>query len=60
MNPLVVLGAMTFLGVGLAAPLWLALGGRIPVVPSHAHPRATLAAGAAVALNWVWLVASGV
>ncbi|HEX4823149.1 MAG TPA: DUF2752 domain-containing protein [Candidatus Polarisedimenticolaceae bacterium] len=60
MNPLAALGAAGFVAGGLLAPLWLVLGGGIPVVPHRPHPAFLAGAAAAVALNWAWLVASGV
>jgi len=60
MNPLAALVAVSFVGAGLLAPLWVALGGRIPEVPSRTRPAWVAAVSAVVVANWAWLVASGV
>ena len=60
MNPLATIGVVGFVLGGLAAPLWLALVGRVPMAPPGPRPAWAIAAVAAVVLNWAWLVASGV
>lgn len=57
-NPLAAAGAAVFVAVGLVAPVWVAAGGRVPVVAPK--PLWSAAAAAAVAANWAWLVVSGV
>ena len=59
-NPLVATGASVFLAGGLTAPAWLAAGGRVPVIDASPRPGWLAAAAAAIAANWVWLVAHGV
>lgn len=59
-NPLATLAGSMFLTGGLAAPVWLACGGRAPSLPSRLRPvGAALVAGGFLA-NWAWLCASGV
>jgi uncharacterized protein DUF2752 len=60
MNPLAAIAAVGFVLAGLAAPLWVAAGAPVPDLQARLRPAWTLAAAAAVALNWAWLVASGV
>jgi len=60
LNPAAACAAVAFVAFGLAAPAWLACGGRAPCVASR-PPVAWIAAFAAVFLaNWAWLFASGV
>ena len=60
LNPLAALAASVFMVAGLAAPLWLAAGGRLPVVDSKRRPGWLVAGAAAMMANWAWLYASGV
>lgn len=59
-NPLAAAGAMAFVGGGLAAPVWLALGGPALTLAGRPRPLAVAAAAALFAANWIWLAASGV
>jgi len=59
-NPLAAGGTMAFVSCGVAAPVWLAVGGRIPVVESKLRPGWLAALAVAVLANWAWLCASGV
>lgn len=59
-NPLAAVGAIAFVALGAAAPVWLAAGGRIPVISPAPKPVWLAAFASAVAANWAWLVASGV
>ena len=59
-NPLAVLSASAFVIAGLAAPVWLAAGGRSPVLDSRRRPGWLAAGMAAVVANWAWLYVSGV
>jgi hypothetical protein len=59
-NPLAASVAVLFVALGLAAPVWLAAGGRIPVVESRFRPGWLAAVAVAVLANWAWLYASGV
>jgi hypothetical protein len=59
-NPLATCGAIGFLAFGIAAPLWLAAGGEVPVLASKPRPSWLVATATAVAANWVWLAVSGV
>jgi hypothetical protein len=59
-NPLAAITASAFVVAGLAAPLWLAGGGRLPVVDSGWRPGWLAAGAAAMMANWAWLYASGV
>ena len=55
-NPLAALGAALLLAGGLAAPLWLAAGGRVPQLPRVLPLPWRLAAGAMLAGNWLFVV----
>ena len=59
-NPLAASGALGFVVLGFAAPLWFALGGRVLVIASRPRPIWIVAATSLVAANWVWLAVSGV
>ena len=59
-NPLSTCGAFAFLAGGLAAPAWLACGGRAPCFAMHARPIWIGALAAAFLANWAWLVTVGV
>ena len=60
MNPLATAGVVAFGVGGLGAPLWLRLGGAVPV-PSPGPKRGWMIAAALLVLsNWGWLVATGV
>jgi hypothetical protein len=59
-NPLAVLAECSFLLGGLAAPLYLALGGKLPVLPKPLPGWLRGAAVAVIFVNWVWLIARGV
>ena len=60
MNPLAFAAASCFLVAGLAAPAWIAFGGRVPVPSPGPKWGWGLAAAAGLGLNWAWLVATGV
>lgn len=60
MNPLAAGAAVAFVAGGLVAPLWLGLGGLVPVVPAQPRPAWALATFAMVTTNWAWLWASSV
>ena len=60
LNPLAAGGAIGFVVLGLAAPLWLAVGGRLPVLPSKPRPLWLALAASVLAANWLWLAVSGV
>jgi hypothetical protein len=55
-NPLVAAAAIAFVAGGLAAPVWIALGGRTPSLTSLS-PRVRAAILAGVALSWIWVAA---
>jgi len=55
-NPLTVLAMGAFEIGGIAAPLWLAAGGRVPVLEGRLPWWARFGALALVLLNWVYLV----
>lgn len=59
-NPLTASAATGFVAMGLAAPLWLAAGGFVPVVASKPRPGWAALAGSLIAANWAWLACSGV
>jgi len=59
-NPLAASGAMAFIAGGLVAPLWLACGGRAPVIAAPHAPRWRAAAALIVVANWAWLAFAGV
>jgi hypothetical protein len=59
-NPLAACAAIGFVALGVAAPIWLAAGGRVPVVPAKPRPAWLAAAASVLAANWVWLAVSGV
>lgn len=60
MNPLATIGASGFLVAGLAAPAWLACGGRAPSLAIGSRPGWIGVLAAAILANWAWLVAAGV
>jgi hypothetical protein len=59
-NPLAASAAAGFVVCGIAAPLWLAAGGRVPVIVSKPRPVGLALAVSVVGGNWVWVVYSGV
>lgn len=59
-NPLTACCAGGFVVGGIAAPAWLALGGRVPEFTSKPRPGWIAFLAITVAANWAWLVASGV
>ena len=59
-NPLATLGLVGFVSGGLAAPLWMALGGGVPQVPSVPSLRWRLGMAAAILFNWIYLLGRGV
>ena len=59
-NPLAAGGTIAFVTCGVVAPIWLAFGGRVPVVASRFRPGWLAAAAAMMIANWAWLYASGV
>jgi hypothetical protein len=60
MNPLSFTTAAAFLILGVAAPAWIALAGRVPEPSPGPKWGWGLAAAAGLGLNWAWLVATGV
>jgi len=59
-NPLAAAGGAVFVIGGVAAPLWIAAGGRIPEIPSPLPVRWRLLAAGVLAANWVYLIVRGV
>ena len=59
-NPLAACGVAAFALGGIAAPLWLACGAKVPVFASRTRPAWLAVLAAAGLANWVWLVAAGV
>jgi hypothetical protein len=59
-NPLTAIATTGFVACGLAAPLWLAAGGSVPVIGSRLRPGFIAAAAAILAANWAWLLVSGI
>ena len=59
-NPLSTAGVVAFVCGGAGAPVWLALGGAVPVPGPGPKPLWIAAAAAMLLANWGWLVASGV
>jgi hypothetical protein len=59
-NPLAAAGAGAFVVAGLAAPVWLLAGGRVPAVDPKGRPGWLAAAAVAMIANWAWLCVSGV
>jgi hypothetical protein len=55
-NPLAAVAAALFVAGGLAAPLWLAAFRRVPDVPRVPPLPWRLAAGAALAGNWIFVI----
>ena len=60
MNPLATAGVVAFGAGGLGAPLWLSLGGAVPVPSPGPKPGWMISAALLVLSNWGWLVATGV
>lgn len=56
-NPLVTLAAIAFLVVGLAAPVWVRSGGRIPGLSSTPPIPARIAIALGLMGNWAYVVA---
>ena len=59
-NPLVTSAIAVFEVGGLAAPFWLAAGGRVPVLSPRLPRWVKIAIVAAILLDWLWLVLRGV
>jgi Protein of unknown function (DUF2752) len=59
-NPLATCAAVGFVVGGIAAPVWLAAGGLVPVIASKPRPVGLAFALSIVGANWAWLVYSGV
>jgi hypothetical protein len=59
-NPLAAGGTIAFVSCGIAAPMWLAAGGLVPVTEARPRPAWFAAAAAAIIANWAWLYVSGV
>jgi hypothetical protein len=59
-NPLATAGLLAFALGGVAAPVWLRLGGAVPVPEPGPKPGWLAAAALLILANWGWLVASGV
>ncbi len=59
-NPLTTTSAAGFVGLGLAAPVWFALGGMRPALDPGAKPRLMVLVAAIVVANWVWLFVHGI
>jgi hypothetical protein len=57
-NPLATLGVAGALAAGLAAPLWIRAGGKLPVLTRRGRRWVLWTLVAAVAANWVYLVGS--
>jgi Protein of unknown function (DUF2752) len=60
MNPLATASAVAFFLGGVVAPVWLALGGRVPVVTPGPKPAWIVLVTIAVIANWGWLIAARV
>lgn len=56
LNPLATLAGVGFVLGGVAAPLWIQLGGPIPDLPARWPLWGRLGVLGAILLNWVWLV----
>jgi hypothetical protein len=59
-NPLSTVAVVGLLAAGIAAPLWIRAGGKIPVLTRRARRGALWSLVAAVAANWVYLALSRV
>jgi hypothetical protein len=59
-NPLVTLAAIAFVVIGLAAPAWVRLGGRVPDLRTAPSIRLRIAIASGLAGNWLYLIARGV
>lgn len=55
-NPLAALAEVAFLAGGLLAPLWLRLGGRVPVLPRPLPVWLRLSVVGLILVNWAWLI----
>jgi len=55
-NPLAALAALVLLGGGFAAPLWLAVRGEVPVIPTPLPRWLRSAALLALAASWLWVI----
>ena len=60
LNPLATVAGLAFLLGGVAAPVWLGLGRKVPDLPSRWPLGLRIAVLAAIVGNWIWLLASGV
>jgi hypothetical protein len=56
-NPLVTLAAIAFLVVGIAAPMWIRSGGRLPSLPATPPVPARIAIALGLVGNWAWVLA---
>lgn len=59
-NPLTTFGAVIFVAGGLAAPVWLACGGRAPSLALRLRPIWSAVMAALFLSNWAWLALAGV
>ena len=59
-NPLVTVAALAFVVVGLAAPAWTRLGGRLPDLGSTPPIPARIAIALGLAGNWAYVLAHGI
>jgi hypothetical protein len=59
-NPLLALAAAALLPAGLAAPLWVRLGGKLPQVPRPLPLAARAAPLLALAAQWLYLLGRGI
>lgn len=57
-NPLAAAAALVFVGGGLAVPVWFVAGAPIPAPPRIPLVAVRIAAVAAVAANWIYLIAN--
>lgn len=54
LNPAVAVAVLAFVAGGIAAPIWVARGGRLPELTSLS-PRARAALAAALLASWLWV-----
>jgi hypothetical protein len=54
LNPAVTVAAVAFVAGGIAAPFWLAFGGKVPELASLST-RARVALAAALLASWLWV-----
>ncbi len=60
LNPLATAAGIALVVGGVAAPVWAALRGPLPVLPRPLPVSWRVGAVVALLLNWAWLVAHGV